>query len=122
MKPGGRIAYFNIFISHDVPTAERRRFAARNPGQFSRAEQTSLLSSAGFGEIEETDVTAEFRRIMKSLYDANGRHEAALRRQLGADFDERQRNRLQGLDGIDKGVLRRSLFVAKRRGLGRKHQ
>ncbi len=108
------MAYFNIYISHDAPKSEQRRFAAANPGQYSRAEQTSLIRTAGFILKQETDVTKEFRRVQLTLYDANVRHEAGLRLQYGDQFAERQRNRLRTLEGIDLGVLKRALFVAER--------
>jgi hypothetical protein len=119
LKPGGRMAYFNIFISHDAPKVDQRRFAKATPGHYSRAEQTNLIRSAGFTLKQETDVTKEFRRIQQALYDANIRHEGALRSQYGEQFDERQRNRLRNLEGMDLGVLKRSLFVAERPVHGR---
>jgi predicted SAM-dependent methyltransferase len=114
LKPGGKIAYYNIFISHEAPAAEQRRFAQANPSQYSRAEQTALIRSAGLVLVQEVDVTDEYRRVQRALYEANGRHAKALRRQLGEQFDERQRNRLRTLEGIESGVLRRSLFIAER--------
>jgi hypothetical protein len=114
LKPGGRIAYFNIYISHGAPRAEQRRFAAASPGQYSRAEQTGLLRSARLELISESDVTPEYRRVQQALFDANARHAGALREQHGPDFDGLQSNRLRTLEGIDGGVLRRALFVARR--------
>lgn len=114
LRPGGRVVYFNIFIAHDAPEAEQRRFAAANRGQYSRAGQTALIRSAGLVLVREDDVTEEYRRIQQALYDANARHAGPLRRELGDEFDERQRNRLRTLEGIDGGVLRRALFVAER--------
>ena len=115
VKPGGRIAYFNIFISHEAPEEEQRRFAQFNPGHYTRAQQQGLLRSAGFVNIEETDVTGEYLRVQRAMYEANERHARALRRAQGNErFEERQRNRLRTLDGIGAGILRRSLFVAER--------
>jgi hypothetical protein len=93
---------------------EQQRFAAANPGHYSRAEQTGLLKTAGFVLKQEADVTKEFRRTQQALYDANIRHQVALRRQFGVQFDERQRDRLRNLEGIDLGVLKRAIFVAER--------
>ena len=109
------MAYFNIFISHDVPEQEQRYFARFNPGQYSRAEQAGLLRSAGFVRIKETDVTPEYLRVQRALYQANERHARSLRRALGAaKFEEGQANRQRALRGIEAGVLRRALFVAVR--------
>ncbi len=120
LKPGGRIAYFNIFISHDAPVSEQRRYAKANPGQYSRAEQTALLRSAGFTDIVETGVQAEFGRTLRALHEANLRHAPGLRQELGADvFEDRQKRRVRGMNGVDTGVLRRSLFVATRPSIRR---
>ena len=109
------MAYFNIFISHDAPREEQRYFARFNPGQYSRAEQAGLLRSAGFVRIEETDVTPEYLRVQRALYQANERHALSLRRSLGAArFEENQANRRRALRAIKTGVLRRALFVAER--------
>jgi len=109
------MAYFNIFISHEAPEEEQRSFARFNPGQYSRAEQAGLLRSAGFVNIKETDVTAEYLRVQRALYEASNHHAADLRRALGAPrFDEGQANRQRTLRGIEAGVLRRALFVAER--------
>ena len=116
LKPGGRIAYFNIFIAEHLPDETRRRIAkAGNPSVYSRSEQLALLRSAGFVNIEATDVTPEYLRVQRAMYEASGRHARALRRVQGRDaFEERQRNRSRTLVGIEAGVLRRSLFVAER--------
>lgn len=117
LKPGGRIAYFNIFIAPGATPEERRPFVQEQPELFSRAEQTALLRNAGFARIVETDVTAEYRRTQAALYEANARRERALRRVRGdEDFENSQRFRLHRLRGIDDGIVRRSLFVAQRPG------
>ena len=115
LRPGGRIAYFNIFIAPDASPDERQSFVQEQPELYSRAEQAALLRNAGFVRIVETDVTAEYRRTQAALYEASARHERALRRTRGSeDFDNSQRFRLHRLEGIDAGIVRRSLFVAER--------
>ena len=115
LKPGGRVAYFNIFIAPGASPEARRPLVREQPELYSRAEQTALLRSAGFARMVETDVTAEYRRTQSALYEANGRHARALRRTRGdKDFEESQRFRLHRLEAIDAGIVRRSLFVAER--------
>lgn len=116
LKPGGRIAYHNIFIAHDLPDSERRRIARRgNPSVYSRAGQQALLRSAGFVNIEETDLSDEYLRVQRALYEANARRARELRKTQGeAQFEERQENRRRSLQAIEAGRLRRSLFVAER--------
>jgi hypothetical protein len=115
LKPGGRIGYFNIFIPHEVPEMERRRLRRESPWRYTRAEQQGLLRSAGFVRIEEQDVTDEYLRIQRALYEANARHERSLLRVQGAaQFEQRQMNRRRTLEQIERGVLRRSLLLAQK--------
>ncbi len=118
LKPSGRIAYYNIFVAEELSTHERRRIAKLgNPNVYTRAEQQSLLHSAGFVRIEEKNVTAEYLRVQRAYYEANARHARSLRRSLGkAKFEEQQASRKRTVQGIEAGVLRRSLFVAERPG------
>jgi hypothetical protein len=121
LKRGGRIAYFTIFIANDVAEATRREIRRVGaPGVYSRAEQTALLRSAGFTRITETDVSKEYRRVQQALYDANARHERAMRKVLGdSEFEGRQQTRRQNVAWIASGAVRRSLLVAERAGQGR---
>jgi hypothetical protein len=116
LKPCGRIAYYNIFINDKLSPDERRRLRGAGPaGVYTRAQQQGLLRSAGFTSIEETDVTEEYLRLQRALYEANKRHARSLRRSYGAArFDEDQAKRLRTVDGIEAGTLRRSLLVAER--------
>ena len=117
LKPGGRIAYYNIFIADDLPVDVRRRVGrqASNRDVYTRARQRGLLQTAGFARIEEHDVTGEYRRVQRELFEANVRYERALRKVLGdAVFEERQSNRRRTLLAIEAGYLRRSLLVAER--------
>ena len=94
---------------------EQKRYARANPGQYSRAEQTSLLRSAGFTNIVETDISPEYSRTLRALHEANLRHASGLRRALGLNqFEDRMKSRVRTIEGVDAGILRRSLFVAMR--------
>ena len=116
LNPGGRIAYFNIFITHEIAEDARRRIGKVAPhGVYTRAEQQGLLRTAGFVRIQETEVTDEYLRVQRALCEANERHARSLRRVLGKqEFEERQTGRRRTLQGIEAGVLKRSLFVAER--------
>lgn len=120
LKPGGRIGYFNIFITHEIPEQERRRLRKEAPWRYSPAGQQDLLRSAGFVQIEERDVTDDYLRIQRALYEANARHERSQRRVQGAaQFEERQGNRRRTLEQIEAGMLKRSLLLARKPSRGR---
>ncbi len=117
LRPGGRIAFYTIFIPQGLSEADYRRAArAGAPSVTSRRrEQPDLLRSAGFAEIAETDVTDDFLRIARALLEARDRHASELRESEGeSEFTKEQAERRARVAAIDGGLLRRSLFVAER--------
>ena len=116
LKPGGRIGYYNIFIAEHLPAARRRALDKEGFAEtYTPARQQGLLRSAGFTNIRETDVTAEYLRIVRAFEVAYKRHERSRRRSLGAKlFDERKRRRERTIAGLEAGEIRRSLFLAER--------
>jgi len=110
------MAYYTIFVAEELPPRERRRVGKDAPdGMYTHRRQQELLRAAGFDRIHEKDVTAEYLRVQRALYEANARHERALRGVLGdAKFDDAQASRKQTLARIEAGHYRRSLFVAER--------
>lgn len=72
-----------------------------------------MLRSAGFGDVEETDLTGEFRETTRAWHTARARHEEQLRFEWGDEvYEERQADSLAQLEAIDSGLLQRALFVA----------
>lgn len=114
LKPGGRIAFTNIYIAPGVSERDYRRASrSRGPGAAERRAMTEMLDTAGFTGITERDVTAAFRRTTRAFLETSALHEEDLRRAWGdASFEERQRDRAATLALIDEGVVRRSIFVA----------
>ncbi len=88
--------------------------AAGPPFVSAQAGYSDLLAAAGFEEIEEIDVTGEYRETAAAwLRECTG---AA--RDLTAIFGEEnflqgQRERRESLAAIEDGLLRRSLFTAR---------
>ncbi len=117
LRPGGRIAFCTIFISPGLSEPDYRRAARAGPTAVTsrRREQAELLRLAGFVQIRETDLTADFLRTARAWYQARQRYAAPLIESEGeASFKERQDDSLAQLRGIEAGLLRRSLFVAQR--------
>ncbi|MEX2247650.1 MAG: methyltransferase domain-containing protein [Dehalococcoidia bacterium] len=114
LRPGGRMAFYTIFVAPGLSPAGRRRAVdAGPPAVASRLDQGDLLRAAGFTAMEEADVTAEYLRIARAYLEANLRHEAGMRGLEGdVRYEERQRDRRKGVAAIEAGLLRRSLFVA----------
>lgn len=117
LRPGGRIAFYTIFIPPGLDEANYRRVVASNepPEVASSATQPALLRSAGFVDIDEVDVTGEFGRTARAWYEARERHASEMRELEGeAAFAEAQAGRRERLKFIEAGLLRRSLFTAVR--------
>ncbi len=117
MRPGGPLAYYTIFIPPGLSkTAYRRATRIGSASVTSwRREQPELLTSAGFAQVEETDVTDECLRIRRALLGAKERHATDLRLSQGqSEFDRVQRENRATAAAIEAGLLRRSLFVAER--------
>ncbi|GAC1534147.1 MAG: hypothetical protein NVS3B1_28650 [Marmoricola sp.] len=73
------------------------------------------MEKAGFIEITETDCTAKFAAVTRAWIDQWELHRADLEALWGAaEVDDRQRGRKACLRALDAGVLRRSLFTARR--------
>jgi hypothetical protein len=117
LRPGGRIAYYNIFVPPGLPEHLRRRAHRAGPNAVgSRGiTQTELLARAGFESISETDLTDEFLATSRAWNGGRRIREAELRAEFGdAWFEDRQADSDAMLSGIEEGLLRRSLFVASR--------
>jgi hypothetical protein len=109
------MAFFTIHAAPGLDETGRRLAHRHGPRLVnSRADYAALLEQAGFRQVRSVDVTREYLRISKRWYEARRRHEAALRAQLGdARVREMERDSRLNIEGIRKGVLRRSLFVAR---------
>ena len=116
LQPSGRIGFYTIFIPPGLSeSAYRRALRLGPPGVASSRQQADLLSDAGFVDIAETDVTAEFLRIARARLEARGRHAAGLRQTEGkSQFEQKQAEERAQIEAIEAGLLRRSLFVAQR--------
>jgi hypothetical protein len=114
LRPGGRTAFFTIHIPPGLSRAERRHAVmAGPPGVSTRHDHRTLLATAGFGNIEETDVTADFASTLHGWLEYASGREAELRRAMGDElFDARRSDRRIQSAAVDAGVLRRSLFIA----------
>ena len=68
LRPGGRMAFYTIFVAPDLPAEARRRARQAGPSSvYSRAEQQALLCPAGFVGTPERDVTDGSMRVHRQL-------------------------------------------------------
>ena len=115
LRDGGRTAFHVILAAPSLTPAQRRE-AARSgpPAVLTRHDYPAMLRSAGFDDVEESDVTADYRTRVHALLEWSDGHEDDLRAILGDQlFEVRQHDRRLQLGGIDGGLLRRSMIVAR---------
>ena len=116
LRPGGRTAFFSI---HPAPglTVSQRRLVSRHgpPAIASRRTHRQLLEAAGFDEITETDYSDEFVTVTQGWIDQWDLHRSAMEAIWGVDVvKDRQRRRRGYLRTVRAGLMRRSLFTARR--------
>ena len=117
LRPGGRLAFYTIFVPPGLSQADQRRALRSGPPAVAsgRRAHADLLLSAGFTRPAETDLTADFLRTARAWYEGRERRATELRAAEGeASFAEGQADRRRQLRAIEAGLLRRSLFVARR--------
>ena len=108
------MAFLTIHAAPDADSAQRRAASKYGPRMVnSPADYASLLERAGFRDVRAIDLTREYLRISLRGNRARERHIEGLRAQLGeARVRDMTSEGRANLEGIRRGVLRRSLFVA----------
>ena len=118
LRPGGRIAYTTIFVAPDLTPAQRRRAQRSGPRAVaSRTDQRQLLVSAGYVDVEMTDLSAEFATTSRAWLEA---WETSMDELTAFEpreaIAQRQLERRVQQGAIDDGLLRRGLLSASNRG------
>jgi len=119
LRPGGRLAFYTIFIPPGLSEPDYRRARRSGPSAVTsgRREHRELLDAAGFVQVSETDLTDAFLKTTLAWYRARERRAVELSEAEGeAAFSERQNDSRGQARAIEAGLLRRSLFVAERAG------
>ena len=116
LKPGGRIAGYVIQVPAGVTEAQERRAAELGPSEVvAPSSFEALTQTAGLTIVLTEDVTEAFRSTCAALAAARRDLENELRIDEGDDFYEEERRKKNSmLQGIDEGILRRSLVVASK--------
>lgn len=116
LRPGGRTAFAVIFPAQGLTAAgARRAIEAGPPNCELRTSYPSLLRSAGFVDVEEHDLTPDYLTTATRKLEVTEQFAQHLIQMLGRDdFDEMQAERRLAVAAIADGLLRRSLFIARR--------
>ena len=116
LKSGGCIAGYVIHIPTGLTEAQERRAADLGPSDVTASTSPEVLTqAAGLTVVVKEDVTDAFRATCAALVAARRDLEDELRADEGDDFyEEEWRKKNAMLQGIDEGVLCRSLVVANK--------
>ena len=116
LKPGGRIAYYTIYVAPDLSAADYRRIMKFWPSaSVGRRSLSEMLESAGFIDVRETEVTKQYQKTSRAWVEGRRRRYDGLERTMGkaalaGKIDEGERI----LESLKDGLLRRSLLTARR--------
>ena len=114
LKPGGRIAYYTIYVVPDLSAADYRRMMKFWPsGATGRRLPLEMLEAAGFIDVHETDVTKQYELTTRGWLEGRRRHYDGLKQALGEEALEEGESILSS---IKEGLVRRSLLTARRPG------
>jgi cyclopropane fatty-acyl-phospholipid synthase-like methyltransferase len=117
LRPGGRLAFTTIHISEGLaPRQHRRAVRAGPPHVVTRRPYPELVAQAGFIDVVDIDVTADYARTQQAWYDAIERRGDELRQVLSDEqFELAQADRrLTTTTAIRDGLLRRRMITASK--------
>lgn len=117
LKPGGWLAFYTIFAAEGISAADRAMALRLRPLALSWRDLPvpGLLSRAGFRDIKETDLSEEFLRIQRLFVASQTRHAEGLRPlKPPGDFDRDLKVSTEQIPLLERGIIRRALFVAQR--------
>lgn len=76
-----------------------------------------MLRTARFTDVRQEDLTEDLHRTAQAWLDVSARYASELVAEVGREtFEERQESRRALIAAIDAGLVRRSLYVARRPG------
>jgi hypothetical protein len=116
LRPGGRLAFTTIHIPPRLSAQDHRRAVRAGPPAVAATRTyPALLDAAGFAELDEVDLTADYLATARAWY----RHGLELEAELAVlhppgEFADRLARRRAAIEAIETGLLRRSLFLARR--------
>lgn len=116
LRPGGRLAVLAIETGAGLSTHQELRAADLGPSQVrADAPLVELARMVGFTTRVVEDVTSAFRVTVTSMSSVLYAHEEKLRDLDGDEaFEEQLAQKAQMLEGIDAGLLVRTLVIADR--------
>ena len=115
LRPGGRTAFFTIEPAAGLSEAAVERAVAAGPPQVRvDGDHPTMLTDAGFTDIEAVDVTAAYHETQLAWHDRWAARKDDVVDVVGEQlYDERQAERRSTLAAIEEGLLRRTLYLGR---------
>jgi hypothetical protein len=109
------MAFHAIYIAPALSARNRDRAVEVGPPRVAAsASYPDLLTLAGFGEINEVDLTDQYRTTAAAWAHECARSAEQLKEISGIEeYQQSQQDREEALAAIDSGLLKRSLFTAQ---------
>jgi hypothetical protein len=110
------MAFLTIHPADDLSPSQRRRASRDGPVAVAVSRpHRELLEAAGFTEISESDLSDEFATVTQGWIDQWDAYRSQMEVIWGEGvFRERQQERARSVRTTREGILRRSLFSARR--------
>jgi hypothetical protein len=113
LRPRGRLAFFTISIAAEVSAEDHRRAVAAGPPSPDGPRVSEMLARAGFTDVREVDVTADYLLTSRAWLAARLRHGDTVRPLDPDMYDGRLKQGRASISAIEDGLLRRTLHVAR---------
>lgn len=109
------MAFYSIFPAPGLPRREHRKALEVGPPALGlRRPYPALLRSAGFVDVGEMDATPEYLATAQARLAHTKARSEELAELIGpAEFEQQQADRTRAIEGIERGLLRRGLFVGR---------
>ena len=116
LKPGGRIAYYTIYVAPDLSAPDYRRIMKFWPSaSVGRRSLSEMLESAGFTDVHETDVTRQYGVTSRAWVEGRRRRYDKLAQAMGEEALNGKIEEGESILALIKdGLLKRSLLTARR--------
>jgi cyclopropane fatty-acyl-phospholipid synthase-like methyltransferase len=115
LRPGGRLAFFTIEVTQGLPPDLHRRALAAGPPTPAGPDISGLLERARFVDLVVEDRTPDYLDTARAWLAARLRHRDEIRPVDPTTYDLRIEDGKVAIPAIEAGLLRRTLYVARRR-------
>jgi ubiquinone/menaquinone biosynthesis C-methylase UbiE len=118
IRASGCMAFPVIFVAAGLsPQDHAEAVAAGPPFVESETDYQTLLARTGWRVVEAADLTATFIKSTRAMLEVRQAHREELKALLGAsEYDDMIAHNHEKIPAIERGLLRRVLFIAEPKG------